>query len=110
MKTMITAMNFRIFVVGATAALVSAAPAMATTTNIKCIGYTIALSDDLVIEGQVMTGSPAAFEKIVCERSRDYAADVENATITVIPIFVESLGMSTRVVIFKHGKKKSSDN
>ena len=104
MKTMITAMNFRIFVVGATAALVSAAPAMANTSAVSCPGYTIALSDELVIEGQARTGSVAAFEKIVCERSRDRAANVNQGEIKVIPIFVESLGMATRVLIMKHKK------
>ncbi len=106
-------MNFRNFLVGATvgatAALISAAPAMASTTHFKCLGYTVALSDDLVIQGEVLAGSAAAFKKAVCERADALAAEVENDSVTTIPVFIDSLNMATRVVIFKHGDAKSRE-
>ena len=73
------------------------APAFANTTSVACPGYVIAMSDEVAIRGEALAGSYSAFERVVCERSTD-AADLD--TITARPVFIEELGVTTRVVIF----------
>jgi len=84
---------------GAALALTAfAAPAVANTTVVSCGTYAISLTDEVAIKGQAQAGSVAAFEKVVCERSSG-AADIEGGP-TVIPVFIQELGIATRVVIF----------
>ena len=74
------------------------APALANTTAVSCPGYVIALQDAIAIQAQVQTGSQTAFERIVCERSADLADDLDRTS--VIPVFIEELGVASRVGIF----------
>lgn len=75
-----------------------AAPAFANTTSVTCQGYVIAMQDEIAIQAQVQIGSQSGFEKIVCDRSAALADDVEG--VETIPVFIEELGVATRVVIF----------
>ncbi|MEL6169780.1 MAG: hypothetical protein AAFR35_13905 [Pseudomonadota bacterium] len=82
----------------AIAAGIPATSALADTSMINCPGYIIAISDDLAIEGQARAGNLAAFERLVCERSSNLSANTDSAT--TIPVYVEELGITTRVIIF----------
>lgn len=84
---------------GAGIALMSASPLMASTTLVGCEGYLIGITDELVIEGQARAGSEAAFEKLVCDRSAELDPTQYDKA-TVVPVFVEELNMSTRVILF----------
>lgn len=59
------------------------------------------MTDEVAIKGQAQAGSLAGFEKAVCDRSSD-AADLEGEP-KIIPVFIESLGIATRVVVFPIG-------
>lgn len=81
----------------AAAVLALAAPASANTTMVSCTDYIISMTDEVAIQGQALAGSLAAFERVVCERS-SAQADVEVPT--TIPVFIEELGITTRIGIF----------
>lgn len=72
---------------------------LANTTMVGCPGHVIALSDEAAIEAQSRIGSEAAFERTVCERSKDLNPS-QYSNPTRVPIFIEDLNVSTRVVIF----------
>lgn len=82
-------------------AALAATAAAANTTSVNCDGYVIAISDNVAAQGEAMAGSLRAFRSQVCERSAGIAANVEKGTVDTIPVFVEELGVRTRVVIFK---------
>ncbi|MEM8572638.1 MAG: hypothetical protein AAGG56_17285 [Pseudomonadota bacterium] len=82
----------------ATLAFTVSLPAQANTVMVACIGYVVSMSEDIAIQGQVMAGSLAAFEKTVCEHS-EAEADFDGSP-RVIPVFIEALDVSTRVTIF----------
>ncbi len=84
---------------GAGVALLSSSPLLASTTLVGCQGYLIGITDELVIEGQARAGSQAAFEKLVCDRSAELDPTQYDSA-TVVPVFVEELNMSTRVILF----------
>ncbi len=78
--------------------LLCAAPVFATSNLVTCEGYLIGLADDVLIEGQARAGSVAAFEERVCDSYAERAGEINEAT--VYPVFIEELGMSTRVIVF----------
>lgn len=86
----------------ATALAMVAAPAFANTTSVSCPGYVISMSDTVAIQGEAQAGGTAAFHRVVCERSSE-AANQEDGTVQTYPVFIEALGISTRVVVFKTG-------
>lgn len=88
----------RIVTVAALALFASMGSAMANTTSVSCPGYVIAIADDVAIEGEIMAGTRTAFETEVCSRSAGIAEDVEG--FKVIPVFIEEMGITTRVVVF----------
>ncbi|MEL6522808.1 MAG: hypothetical protein AAFQ66_17700 [Pseudomonadota bacterium] len=90
----------RLFAMTTIAALATTA-AMADTTSVNCTGYVVAISDSVAVQGEAMAGTQREFEDMVCSRSAELAGGVEDGTIATIPVFVEELGVSTRVVIFK---------
>lgn len=73
------------------------APAFANVTLVNCPGYVVSLSDEAAIRGQALSGSYTAFERVVCERSAA-SADVEQPI--VFPVFIEELGITSRIGIF----------
>jgi len=88
----------RLFIAAIAVLPALAAPALANTTSVSCPGYVIALEDAVAIQAQVQNGSQAAFESIVCERSAAMASGTEQ--VETVPVFIEELGVATRVVIF----------
>lgn len=91
-------MNYGLLAAAGCAATTIAAAAWADTTMVNCHGYVIGLSDKIAIEAQVRAGTMREFEQLVCDRSAEAAKLTGGAQ--VIPVFVEELGVSTRVVIF----------
>jgi len=81
--------------------LLFASPALATANLVGCTGYAIGLSDEVLIKGQALAGSVAAFEKRVCDSSAENAAKISRPT--VYPVFIEELGISTRVIVMPVG-------
>ncbi|MEM1272962.1 MAG: hypothetical protein AAGF88_04045 [Pseudomonadota bacterium] len=84
---------------GALAAAAFATPGYANSTLISCIDYVISITDELAIQGQSAAGSQTAFEQLVCDRSAELDPTQYDVP-TVVPVFVEEIGMATRVVIF----------
>ena len=81
----------------AAALMAVTAPAFANVTMVTCIGYVVSMSDEAAIRGQALAGSVAGFERVVCERSAAMS-DVDEATVT--PVFIEELGITSRIGIF----------
>ncbi|WP_179380908.1 hypothetical protein [Jannaschia marina] len=96
-------MTLKISAAAAALAMITGAPAFANTTQVSCPdgGYVIAMSAAVAIQGKAQAGGTRGFERVVCERSAD-AANLESGSTTVVPVFIEELGVATRVVIFKN--------
>ena len=75
-----------------------AAPAFANVTMVSCPGYVVSMADDIAIRGISLAGSQIAFEELVCERS---SADADGLDAPLIsPVFIEELGITTRISLF----------
>jgi hypothetical protein len=88
-------------VLAAALAVLSAAavPALANTSAVSCDGYVVAIQDSIAIEAQSRAGSMPAYESLVCERSAALAEGVTD--LAQVPVFIEELGVSTRILIVK---------
>lgn len=74
-----------------------ASQAMADMTTIGCRGYIVGITDDVAIQGEIATGTRTAFESEVCSRSAELAEGIN--TTTTRPVFIEEMGITTRVLI-----------
>ena len=93
-------MTYKLLALAASSVLISATASFANTTMVNCDGYVVSMSDEIAIQGQAKAGTVAGFEKAVCDRSSDLAQGAGEGA-TIIPVFVEELGVATRAVIFK---------
>ena len=103
-------MNLKLLLSAAVASVISVGAASANTNSVVCPNYVIVMTDDVVIRGTALAGSTLAFERVVCERSASAAEDIFESEVVTIPVFIEELGIASRVTIFGTEEEPDDDD